>query len=36
LTDHPVDLEVQRAASLLPGAALGDDLLVGVQQLDVR
>ena len=32
LHDDAVDLEVERAASLLPGQALGDDLVLGVEQ----
>ena len=35
LDHHAVDLEVERAAALLPGQALGDDLVLGVELLDV-
>ena len=35
LDHHAVDLEVQPAAPLLPGEALGDDLVLGVEPLDV-
>ena len=36
LDDDAVDLEVQPAAALLPGLALGDDLVLAVEQLDRR
>ena len=35
LTTHAVDLEVERAAALLPRLALGDDLVLGVEAPDV-
>ena len=35
LDHHAVDLEVEPAAPLLPAQALGDHLVLGVQQLDV-
>ena len=35
LHDHAVDLEVQRAAALLPGQALGHDVLLAAQQLNI-
>ena len=35
LDDDPVDLELERTPPLLPGATLGDDLVLGRQLLDV-
>ena len=36
LDDGPVDLEIKGPAALLPVLALGDDLVLAAQQLDVR
>ena len=36
LHHHAVDLEVERAAPVLPGQALGDDLVLGVEPLARR
>ncbi len=35
LDDDPVDLELERTPALLPGATLGDDLVLGRQLFDV-